>query len=223
MRPRIGITTSYNDGTQKLNHYYVQAIEAAGGLPIIVPMLESDEAAKEFASLLDGLVMTGGPGITRALVGELPEDLAPVDALRDSSDERIYCAVGQRPIFGICYGMQFINAMHGGKIYGDVNQAQADALKHSNGRGAEPHSIQIEKNSILHNILNTSEITVNTYHIQALASVGKGLHVSARASDGVIEAIESSDGRIMAMQFHPERMGEIMLPLFRDFVEKCRQ
>lgn len=223
MRPRIGITTSYNDGTQKLNHFYVQAIEAAGGLPIIVPMLEDDEAAIEFASLLDGLVMTGGPGITRGLVGELPDDLAPVDAVRDRCDERIYCAVANRPIFGICYGMQFINAMHGGTIYGDVNQAQADALKHSKGRGAEPHFIHIEQDSILHDVLDTNKITVNTYHIQAIASVGEGLNISARASDGVIEAIESSNGQFMGMQFHPERMGEEMLPLFRDFVEKCRK
>lgn len=222
MKPRIGITTSYNDGTQKLNHYYVQAVEAAGGLPIIVPMLESDDAAVEFASLLDGLLMTGGPGITRGLVGELPEDLAPVDAVRDSSDERIYCAMGNRPIFGICYGMQFINAMHGGTLYGDLNQSLPDALLHSNGRGAEPHFIHIEQDSRLHNILDTTDINVNTYHIQSVATVGEGLHISAKASDGVIEAIESADGRIMGMQFHPERMGESMLPLFRDFVDKCR-
>lgn len=222
MRPRIGITTSYDDGTQKLNHYYVQAIEAAGGLPIIVPMLENDDSAKEFATLLDGLLMTGGPGITRGLVGDLPEDLPAVDVLRDSSDERIYCALASRPVFGICYGMQFINAMHGGTIYGDINQAQIDALKHSTGRGAEPHPIHIEPDSILHNILQKPELTVNTYHIQALASVGEGLRVSARASDGVIEGIESADGQYIGVQFHPERMGEPLLPLFHDFVEKCR-
>jgi putative glutamine amidotransferase len=223
MRPRIGITTSYNDGTQKLSHYYVQAIEAAGGLPIIVPMLESNDAALELASLLDGLLMTGGPGITRGLVGNLPADLPPVDAVRDRSDERIYRAIVNRPIFGICYGMQFVNAMHGGTIYADVNQAQPEALKHSTERGAEAHFIHIEQDSILYDILDTTDINVNTYHIQALATVGEGLHVSARASDGVIEAIESTGGRIMGMQFHPERMGDSMLPLFHDFVKKCQR
>ena len=84
--PRIGITTSYTDGTQKISHYYLHAIEKAGGIPLIVPMLETDSVTQAFADLLDGLVMTGGPGITRNLQGELPDDLEPVETVRDASD-----------------------------------------------------------------------------------------------------------------------------------------
>src|SRR5688572_30034475 len=108
MKPRIGITTSYYDGRQSIDHHYIRAIEEAGGLPIIAPMLETDEAAQEFAAILDGLVMTGGPGITRGLVGSLPQDLEAVHEVRDKSDERIYRAFAERPILGICYGMQFV-------------------------------------------------------------------------------------------------------------------
>lgn len=224
MKPRIGITTSYKDGTQTLSHTYVEAIEKAGGLPLIVPMLHTAEAAEQFASLLDGLVITGGPGITRGLVGALPEDLSAVDDVRDSSDERIYRAFAQqRPLLGICYGMQFINAMHGGTIYGDVTQEKQNTINHSNGRGADPHFVSIAESSNLFRSLNTPQIKVNTYHIQALETVGEGLTVSATAPDGVIEAIESEDGRIMGVQFHPERMGDAMQPLFRDFVARCQQ
>lgn len=223
MKPRIGITTSYKDGTQSISHYYIQAIEAAGGLPIIAPMLETDEAAYAFAEILDGLVITGGPGITRGIVGDLPEDLPQVDTVRDMSDELIYRAFAEkRPILGICYGMQFINAMRGGTIFADVNQQQPTTLNHSNGRGAEPHFINIVDGSSLYRSLDTPKIKVNTYHIQALENVGEGLKVAATAPDGVIEAIESTDGRIIAVQFHPERMGESMQPLFRDFIECCR-
>jgi putative glutamine amidotransferase len=220
MRPRIGITSSYKDGVQRIDRYYLQAIEAAGGLPLIVPILDSDETAEEFASLLDGLVMTGGPGITRGLEGELPEDLEPVDTLRDASDERIFKAMQSRPFLGICYGMQFANAMHGGTIYADVS-AQSNSQNHSAGRGAQAHFINIDESSKLYQSLNTPKINVNTYHIQALARIGEGLKVSAKAPDGVIEGIESFDGRIIGVQFHPERMGDSMLPLFRDFVARC--
>lgn len=224
MKPRIGITTSYKDGTQSISHYYIQAIEAAGGVPIIAPMLESDETARAFAEILDGLVMTGGPGITRGLIGDLPEDIAPVDPVRDNSDERIYRAFSEKsPILGICYGMQFINAMHGGTIYADLNTGHEGSLIHSPGRGGEPHPVKIIQNSHLYKSLNVPEIEVNTYHIQALESVGKGLKVSATAPDGIIEGIESTDGRIIGVQFHPERMGDTMMPLFRDFVERCRR
>lgn len=221
MFPKIGITTSYDNGKQTLDRHYIAAIEQAGGLPLIVPVLDTDAAAQEFAALLDGLVITGGPGITRGLVGELPEDLPPVDPMRDASDERIYRFFTERPVLGICYGMQFINAMNGGTIYADVT-AQAHSGNHSAGRGATPHPVRLEQGTHLRRVLNLPEIEVNTYHVQALASVGSGLRVAATAPDGVIEAIESEDQRMIGVQFHPERMGNAMQPLFADFVARCK-
>lgn len=221
-QPHIGITTSYKDGRQAVDHYYISAVEKAGGLPIIVPMLATQEAAKAFASLLDGLIITGGPGITKGLIGTLPEDLEPVDPVRDLSDTYIYDAMSDKPVFGICYGMQFINAQAGGTIYADLNVQHVGAGPHSNGRGAKPHPVTLVAGSRLADILGQTSVMVNTYHIQAISETGTGLDVTAYGDDGIIEGIASSDGRQIGVQWHPERLPE-QLPLFEAFVEQCRQ
>ena len=219
-KPRIGITTSYADNRQSVDIHYAQAVESAGGIPVIVPLLYSDSSARTFAALLDGLIITGGPGITRGLIGALPDDLPPVDPLRDRSDELIYHAANDLPILGICYGMQFVNAMAGGEIVGDA-QAQLAANPHSPDRGGNEHEVAIESGSRLHDLYGR-RLTTNSYHIQAIASLGAGLSATAHSEDGVIEALESADGRVLGAQFHPERMGERGLPLFADLIRRAR-
>jgi putative glutamine amidotransferase len=220
-RPRIGITTSYKDDTQTINHYYGRAITQAGGLPIIVPILESAEVAQDFATLLDGLLITGGPAIIKGMIGELPEDLNDTDPVRVQSDRFIFEAMRDKQLLGICYGMQFINAELGGKIYADVQAQHNGSHVHSSGRGAKEHALHFNQDSQLGQLFG-SEFTVNSFHVQAIAEPAQQLTVVGTGDDGVIEAYESQDGKIIGVQFHPERMLDTTLPLFEHFVNRCR-
>lgn len=223
MTARIGITTSYDGDEQRLRLAYVQAVERAGGLPLPLPMIEDDDAVSSLVALLDGLIVTGGPAITDGLVGTLPDDIDPTEPLRLRTDQRVLaaCRAAQKPVLGICYGMQLINAMDGGTIYADVERQMKDAAAHSQKRDATSHPVHLIEGTHLHRILNRTKLSVNTRHLQALASVGDGLRVSARAPDGVIEAIENEDGSVMGLQFHPERMGQVMQPLFQYLVRQA--
>ena len=225
MRPRIGITTSFDDGAQSLDRRYLTAVEQANGTPLPLPMGNSEDTLDDIVSLIDGLIVIGGPAVTDGVVGSLPEELGDIDPIRDATDRGWLsrCWEDGLPILGICYGMQLLNARAGGTIYGDVQRQSDDALTHSQKRGATTHPVQVDPSSKLYEILKTESITVNTRHLQALASVGDGFSVAARAPDGVIEAIEHDTGWIFGVQFHPERMGDVMHPLFDRLVDQARR
>ena len=225
-RPIIGITTSLTNSSQVLPQRYVAAVERAGGAPLLLPMTANPAAQQPVLELIDGLVITGGPGIVQGLVGELPAELPAVDAQRWQSDCAAFASAQerQRPILGICYGMQFINAQLGGGLYADVQEqlgVEAHSPKRTEGRDIE-HQVDLEQGSLLAEIAGSSTAQVNSFHIQALERIGAGLAVSARAADGLVEAIEGEGGRLVGVQFHPEALpGSVWDGLFSHLVRRA--
>ena len=225
-RPLIGITTSLSEGPearQVVDRLYVEAVERAGGCPVLLPMTSQAHTLEPLLAQLAGLVITGGPGITQGLVGQLPPDLPPVSPRRAQADTWAFEAVRSRdrPVLGICYGMQFINACCGGTIYADV-QAQLGIGPHSPGRNQNQevrHPLHLVSGTRLAILAGEGETQVNSFHLQAVERLGSGLKVSAQSPEGLIEGFESEDGRLVGVQFHPERMpGTVWEKLFEQLV-----
>ena len=157
--PLIGITTSFEEDEQRLHVAYPYAVEKAGGLPVIVPVFSDRTSVLSFASMLDGLVITGGPAIKDNMIGDLPSDIKEADERRSRNDRWIleYFVSQKRPILGICYGMQLINAHFGGSIYSDVQEQLQLSSTHSRTRGASRHPVVLHERTHLKELLQPSE------------------------------------------------------------------
>lgn len=216
--PRIGITTSAGGPKSPKTQRYALAVMAAGGEPVwLEPFLAlAARTPEEILADLDGLLLSGGNDIDPRYYGEpvLPEAGLEIDARRDAAEllvTRAALAAGL-PIFGICRGIQTLNVAAGGSLHQDLALANLDTVTHQQkGSGKadwEPaHSIAVEAGSRVAAILGGVRADVNSFHHQAVKTAAPGFAVTARAPDGVIEAIEHpSRPFVVGVQWHPERM-----------------
>src|SRR5690606_17373100 len=149
--------------------------------------------------LLDGLIISGGGDMNPILFNEEPlPQLGNVTPERDSSELELvnHMLASDKPILGICRGHQVLNVALGGTLYQDINsQIASPLLQHDQKakRDHQSHAVHIEKGTLLASIANTEKIMVNSFHHQALKDIPAPLIVSGRASDGIVEAVESTD------------------------------
>ncbi|HEY3315480.1 MAG TPA: gamma-glutamyl-gamma-aminobutyrate hydrolase family protein [Bacillota bacterium] len=232
MRPIIGLTSQLifrEVDCNSLSTEYTGAVEAAGGVPLILPALDSPDLVETIIEAVDGLLLTGGPDIDPAHWGAEPHPkLGPVSPNRDVTDLTAYRAARRKglPVFGICRGIQTINVAAGGTLVQDIPSEVATTINHNatdGPRWAAAHRVRVEAQSRLAVILGSTDLGVNSFHHQAIMATAPGFRVTARAEDGVIEGIEATDGDfVVAVQWHPERMwfkDPISLRLFRALVE----
>jgi putative glutamine amidotransferase len=230
--PRIGITCHALVDTMARSaagQQYIDAILAAGGAPILLPLGLSGEALDAIYGVIDGLLLPGGDDVA-------PERYASprhpkLGAVDDSRDD-LEITVAQRaiaddvPILGICRGHQVLAVAAGGTLYQDIPSEIEHFLRHDvreYGRDHLCHDLRIEPGSQLGSLLGTSSARVNSMHHQAVRDVPAAFRVTARAADGVIEGIESSQHDfVLGVQCHPEGLWRTSAPefteLFRGFV-----
>lgn len=218
--PLIGLTTSASVGTTPerlhLNAAYVRAVEAAGGVPVLLAPYLTAHARAALWPRLDALVLTGGGDVDPARFGEAPHPrLADVSPERDALEyELIDRALADRtPVFGICRGLQVLNVALGGSLWQDVPERGGPVVHTQQAPRAQPtHAVKIlGEGTRLGAIVGTAELDVNSFHHQAIKRLGHGLRETAWAADGVIEAIETEDADerfLLAVQWHPEDLVE---------------
>jgi putative glutamine amidotransferase len=209
---------------------YTQAIQRAGGTPLIIPPILGPEDWHGLLANLDGLLLSGGEDISPAHYGQSLEPwTGRVDGERDRAElslVRAWIATG-KPLLAICRGHQLLNVALGGSLVQDIMARIPNALDHAYvpGRPMENtvHTVDIAPNSQLAGILGTTHVAVNSAHHQAVTDLGSGLQAVAWAPDGVVEATEHADsGFCLSVQWHPEamlRQSDTMVPLFSAFIQ----
>lgn len=212
MKPIIGISSNIKENYLSVPLENIYAVTKFGGVPLILPNVEED-AASTMAELLDGLLLTGGGDIDPTLFGEEPHPkLGNVIPERDVFELALIQKMLEinKPILGICRGAQIVNIAVGGDMYQDIYaQINHELLQHVQKaqRSHLSHFVQVKKDSLLEKIAQTDKFKVNSFHHQANRNVPNGFSISATASDGIIEAIESNTHKfVLCLQWHPESL-----------------
>lgn len=206
----------------------VDAVVSAGALPLLIPIgVPAD--VNQYLSKIDALLLPGGQDVSPDLYGETPSDLLGATSTKRDTFENalIKEAIGRDiPILAICRGAQLVNVYFGGSLYQDESMIKRsiniehDQIKIPVQNDLPSHWVQLEDPALIQ-MFGTNKIQVNSLHHQAIKKLGKGLTITARAEDGVIEGFNDSKHHIAAYQWHPEMMfrsDKDMLKIFTKFI-----
>jgi gamma-glutamyl-gamma-aminobutyrate hydrolase PuuD len=236
-KPLIGITTErwsssptrHNARVQGVLGTYVDALLAAGGLPVLIPISVQGEDLHDLYSRLQGVILPGGGDVSPDYY-HAPAHPATheVDTERDLAELWLarQALTDGKPLFGICRGLQVLNVASGGSLVQDLPSELPQTGPHYFRYPEYPldyaaHSIQIEEDSLLAACFDSPIVAVNSRHHQAMREVGPGLQVVGRSPDGVIEAVQATAAPfVLGVQWHPENMQSQagMRALFERFV-----
>ena len=231
-RPLIGLVPLVD--LQRASYWmlpgYMQGVEQAGGVPLMLPLTEDEEELDRLAGLCDGFLLTGGqdvgPDVYGAPHSALCGELCPA---RDAMERRLLALARaqDKPVLGICRGIQFLNAALGGTLWQDLpGQCPSPVDHHQTGAYEKPiHTVRLLPDTPLANLLQREVLPVNSYHHQAVRALAPGLAPMAVAPDGIVEAVYEPGRRfVWAVQWHPEfswKADEASRRIFAAFVGAC--
>ena len=242
MKPLIGITVNY-DFHERIGEVtglgtplqdwdyialdYANAVEAAGGIPLLIPNCKDPETVLPLLDKIDGLLLSGGSDVDPEIYGEPVKrgKCGPVFPRRDDQEAALLKKAFEKklPVLGICRGVQFMNAVFGGTLYQDLPSEKG--VVHSVNVYPRNHAVHevILKNGMLRDILGTERFGTNTYHHQAVKDVCPNGTVVGTSDDGIVEAMEFSGGHpfTIGVQWHPEMMYDspVTAKLFAAFID----
>jgi gamma-glutamyl-gamma-aminobutyrate hydrolase PuuD len=210
------------------SRFYVDAVSRAGGLPVVLPVLDPAEAP-ELVGAVQGLVLTGGGDVEPSRYGAAPaSETWGVDPARDAFEEALLRAALERevPVLATCRGMQVVNVALGGTLVQHVPAVTGQDHSQEPRWREGVHKLKVEPDSHLAEALGTVELDVNSLHHQAVLEPAPGLRAVAWAEDGTVEAIElDGNHRLVAVQWHPELLEDWpeQQGLFRQLVAEAAE
>ena len=211
-KPVIGVVplADVKTGYAWMKPNYISAIAEAGGVPLILPLTENARLLKELTACCDGFLLTGGYDIAPELYGQerLPA-CGPITEGLDRMELQLILRIlaADKPMLGICRGLQFLNVALGGTLWQDLPSQRPANVQHSMEPPYERHVHRAIQNgdSPLLQIIPAREFGVNSAHHQGICNLGAGLLPTARSEDGLIEAVCLPERRFVhAVQWHPE-------------------
>lgn len=211
----IGVSSNWldNEQEQRLVNAYIRCITENGGVPLVLPVTDNEEVIREYCSKVDAFLLTGGGDIDPKYWGEELTELSnrPSET-RDFFDIALtrHALASGKKILGICRGMQSIAILTNGTLFQDIYKQMPDRtlICHSQKapRCETHHKVNIVPDSQLSAIMGTTSADVNSFHHQAVRSVGNDCIITAKSPDGVIEGIELKGKPVVGVQWHPEEL-----------------
>jgi putative glutamine amidotransferase len=209
---------------------YAKRIEAAGGIPLLLTHVASDDAIQQYNDLFDGLLFTGGEDVDPTLYGQdWIATETKVAAERDEFEFKVFSTffATLKPIMAICRGFQVVNVALGGTLIQDI-PTQQGFTHHVQSLPTDftTHSVTLEEQSLAARALGCTELAVNSHHHQALDRIADNLRITGRSEEGIPEAFEHKQyPYLLGVQWHPERLSsqqELQQRLFDHFVNACK-